>query len=103
MGANNSMNKGKVMDASNRRTITKKIRKELVAHLRVEGSRPASANFSGTPPENSGGAENAAEKNSGTISKNFTCYMYELSLRHLVWAGEFTSRFVRVQRQTRVI
>ncbi len=71
MGASNSMNKGKVMDASNRSTITKILRRKysigaLVEHLdatlRVEGSRPASANFLVHHSEN-------ATENSGTNSK----------------------------------
>jgi hypothetical protein len=43
--------------------------------------------FSGAPPENSGGAENAA-KNSGTNGKNFFCYIFDMSMRHPVWAAE---------------
>jgi hypothetical protein len=38
-------------------------------------AKPVLKYFSGTPPENSGGTENAAE-NSGTNSKNFFCYTY---------------------------
>jgi hypothetical protein len=47
--------------------------------------------FSRTPPENSGGAENLAEK-SGPDAKFFFCYMYEYSLRHQVWVPEINVR-----------
>ncbi len=47
--------------------------------------------FASTPPENSGGAENLAEK-SGPDSKKFFCYMYEYSLRHPVWVAEINVR-----------
>jgi hypothetical protein len=44
-------------------------------------------NFSITPPENSGGAENSTE-NLGPHAKNFFCSMYEMSQRHPVWVAE---------------
>ncbi len=79
------------MDASNIRTNNRKFRKEVVVQWKIIRSKvraqPVLKYFSGTPLENSGGAENAAE-NSGTKSKNFICYVYELSLWHLVWAVE---------------
>jgi hypothetical protein len=43
--------------------------------------------FSSTPPENSGGAENLAEK-AGPDSQKFFCYMYEYSLQHPAWVAE---------------
>ena len=50
-------------------------------------AHPVLKYLSVTPPENSGGAENATE-NSGPHAKNFFCSMYESSLRHPVWVPE---------------
>ncbi len=69
----------------------------LVGNLRVRGSRLTCAQlFSSTTPENSGGAENLAEK-SDPDSTKFFCYMYEYSLRNPVWVAEITLRLVIVQ------
>ncbi len=60
----------------------------LVCNLKVKDSCTSCVQiFSGTPPENSRGMENAAE-NSGTNGENFFCFMYEFSLRHPVWVAE---------------